>query len=202
VTIDSVGGNAVERDQAAMTIEYETTAQDIVNLQRYWYRHKMRRRWSFGFLLALANGLVLGLLLAGPPLTVRSIIYYFACSALFLSAWSILVYGVAPVIAKRITKRMIQKGKYLGVVGRHIIRLEVGGCRETTDVNESFHAWRGIDTLEVDARYVYIFLHGGSGYIIPRREFPNAAASDGFIAAARRLHAAGSEAGAPTSASA
>ena len=188
----------MERDQAPMTIEYEATAEDIVNLQRYWYRHKMRRRHRFGWALALANGLALGLLVAGPELTVRSVIYYVACCSVFLVAWSTILYGVAPLIAKK----QLQRGKNLGVVGRHTIRLETAGCRETTDVNESFHAWRGIDTIEADARYVYIFLHGGSGHIIPRRAFPNTAASDDFFAASRRLHAAGSEAGAPTSASA
>ncbi len=187
----------MERDQAPMTIEYETTAEDIVNLQRYWYRHKLWGRHRFGWALALANGLALGLLLAGPPLTVRSIIYYVATCSVFLVAWSTILYGVAPLIAKK----QLQRGKNLGVVGRHTIRLETAGCRETTDVNESFHAWRGIDTIEADARYVYIFLHGGAGYIISRRAFSNAAASDEFFTAARRLHAAGSEAGVPTSTS-
>ena len=180
-----------------MTIEYETTAEDIVNFQRYWYRHKLRGRHRFGWALALANGLALGLLLAGPPLTVRSMIYYVATCSVFLVAWSTILYGVAA----RIAKKQVQREKSLGIVGRHTIRLETAGCRETTDVNESFHAWRGIDTIEADARYVYIFLQG-SGYIIPRRAFPNTAASDEFFAASRRLHAAGSEAGAPTSASA
>ena len=185
----------MERDQAPMTIEYETSAEDIVNWQRYCYRHKLRGRHRFGWALALANGLALGLLLAGPTLTVRSIIYYVACCSVFLVAWATILYGVAP----RIAKKQLQREKNLGVVGTHTIRLETGGCRETTDVNESFHAWRGGDTIEADARYVYIFLHG-AGYIIPRRAFPNTAASDEFFAAARRLHAAGSEAGTPTSA--
>jgi len=181
-----------------MTIEYEMTAEDGVNLQRYCYRHKLRGRHRFGWTLALANGLALGLLVAGPQLTVRSIIYYVACVSVFLVAWTTILYGVAP----RIAKKQLQRGKNLGIVGRHTIRLETGGCRETSDVNESYHAWRGIDTIEADARYVYIFLHGGAGYIIPRRAFPNAAASDEFFAAAKRLHAADSEAGAPTSGSA
>jgi hypothetical protein len=203
VTIDkhAGSGDAVERDQAAMTIEYETTAEDIVSLQRYWYRHKMWRRWSFGFLLALANGLALGRVLAEPGFTAWSIVVYVACCGLFLLAWSMFVYTIAPLITVRSTKRMIQKGQYLGVVGRHTVRLEAGGFHETPDVSKSFRAWRSIDTLAADARYVYIVLHGGLGYIIPHRAFPNTAASDEFIAAARRFHAAGSEAGAPTSAS-
>ena len=196
MTVESVGGDVVERDKGPMTIEYEMTAEDGVNLQRYWYRHKLRGRSRFGWTLALANGLALGLLLAGPTLTVRSIIYYVACCSVFLVAWATILYGVAP----RIAKKQLQRGKNLGIVGKHTIRLETGGCRETTDVSESFHAWRGIDIIDADARYVYIFLHGASGYIIPRRAFPSIAASDDFFAAARRLHAANSDAGARTSA--
>jgi hypothetical protein len=107
--------------------------------------------WSFGFLLALANGLALGRVLAGPGFTAWSIVVYVACCGLFLLVWSMYVYTIAPLITVRSTKRMIQKGQYLGVVGRHTVRLEAEGFHETTDVSKSFHAWRSIDTLAADA---------------------------------------------------
>ena len=169
--------------KSLMTIEYDTSVDDLLSFQRYCWHYKMRGRHSFGYALALANGLALGHLL-----TTGSIVSYAVCSALLLLIWSLFVYVVAPAIAKR----QLGRGKHVGIVGRHVIRLEVGGCRETTDVNESFHAWRGVDAIEADARYVYIFIHGGGAYFIPRRAFPHTAASDEFLAAATRLHAAAS----------
>jgi YcxB-like protein len=179
-----------------MMIEYETTVEDVVNFQRYYWSRKIAWASRFGFALALANGLLMGRLLGGPGFTARSIVLYVACGGLFLLAWALFLYGIAPLIAKK----MIQRGKTLGIVGRHIVQLEAGGCRESTDVNEAFQTWRGIDTIEADARYLYIFLPGGAAHIIPRRAFPNTAASDAFFAAAKGLHAANSEAGASTSA--
>ena len=173
----------IDAGKGPMTIEYDTSVDDLLNFQRYCWHYRMRGRHSFGYALALANGLALGhLLIPG------SIVSYAGCSALLLLIWSLFVYVVAPPIAKR----QLRRGKHVGIVGRHVVRLEAGGCRETTDVNESFHAWRGIDTIEADSRYVYIFIHGGSGYFIPRRAFPDTAASDHFLAVARTLHAAAS----------
>ena len=148
------------------------------------WRSSTKRHWV-GFALAFVTALAMGRVYAGPRFTARSIVYYVACTGLLLLAWSVFVYGVAPLIAKR----MIRRGKNLGIVDRHAIK--TGGCRETTDVNETFQAWRGIDTVEADAGYIYILLHGGAGYVVPRRAFPNTAASDEFFAAARALHTAG-----------
>ena len=176
----------MSRDNGAMSVEYEMTAEDVVHFQKYAWRHKQRYMHWFGFVLALATGLALGLVLGNRQVTIRWLVYYLVLSGVFFSVWSIFIYGVAP----RIAKRMVDKSKNLGLVGKHIIRLESDGFRETTDVNDTFHAWRGVDTIEADARYIYIFLHGGTGHAVPRRAFASAPISEEFIAIAKSRHAA------------
>jgi hypothetical protein len=77
-----------------------------------------------------------------------------------------------------------------GFVGRHEIRLDARGIRETTAVNDRLDAWSGIGGIEVDDRYVFLRLQGGLVHVVPRSAFPDAAEADAFVAAARRWHAA------------
>lgn len=176
-------------DERSATVEFENTVDDFVRFHKYWYLHKRPRMYWLGYGLAWATGMAIGQVLAGPRFTARSVIYHIVCSAVLLAAWSVFVYGLAPLITKMTMRRAA--AKILGAVGRRRISLETGGVHETNDASKTMYGWRVVDAIEADKDCIYIFLLGGTGWVVPRRAFPTVAASDEFFATARRLHAQG-----------
>lgn len=183
----AANGGRVEHD--ARSVEFDNTVDDFIRFDKYWYTRKRPRKFWVGHGVALATGIAMGQVLAGPRLTARSFVYYILGSAFLLAAWSVLVYGLAPVIAK-VTMRGAA-AKFLKTMGKRRIVLEPGGVHETSDAIQGMYGWHVVDSVEADKHCIFIFLTGGTGWVVPRRVFSNAAASEEFFALARRLHSQG-----------
>jgi hypothetical protein len=124
---------------------------------------------------------------AGPQLTGRSFGYRILCIGVLVAVWFVFVHGLAPVIARLTMRRAARK--FLRTMGRRRIFLDGGGVHETSDATQGTYGWHVVDAVEADKYCIFIFLLGGTGWVIPRRAFRDTASSEAFFTTARRLHA-------------
>lgn len=177
----------MEDDSQSTTVEFDNIVDDFIRFDKYWHTRKRTRKVRLGYGLALACGLLIGQVLVGPRLTALSFVYRILCIGVFLVAWSLFVYGLAPVIARMTMRR--SAAKFLRTMGRRRIILDAGGVHETSDATQGTYGWQLVDAVEADKYCIFIFLLGGTGWVIPRRAFPDTAASEAFFTTARRLQA-------------
>ena len=177
----------MEDDSQSTTVEFDNTVDDFIRFDKYWHTRKRTRKVWLGYGLALATGVLMGQALVGPRFTGRAFVYRVLCIGVLLAAWCVFVYGLAPVIA-RVTMRR-SAAKFLKTMGRRRIFLDVGGVHETSDATKATYRWHVVDAVEADKSCIFIFLLGGTGWVIPRRAFRDTAASEAFFTTARRLHA-------------
>lgn len=67
-----------------------------------------------------------------------------------------------------------------GVLGEHTYILIEEGLCEQTPVNESFHKWSGIESVNRIRNYIFIQINGYLFHIVPRRAFAGDAEFDAF----------------------
>jgi hypothetical protein len=177
----------MEDESQSTTVEFHNTVDDFIRFDKCWHTRKRTTKVWLGYALALATGVVMGHALVGPQLTARSFVYRILCIGVLLAAWWVFVYGLAPVIARMTMRR--SAAKFLGTMGKRRIFLDAGGVHETSDATQGAYRWHIVDAVEADKNCIFIFLLGGTGWVIPRRAFLDTAASEAFFTTARRLHA-------------
>jgi hypothetical protein len=91
-----------------------------------------------------------------------------------------------PRSIRRFVERTLRDNGERGLVGRHELRVDAGGIREKTDVNERHDAWAGVTRVVNHEPYVMLVLSGGLFYPIPRSAFADEADVQAFVAAAKR----------------
>jgi hypothetical protein len=78
-----------------------------------------------------------------------------------------------------------------GLLGTHTLVLDSEGVLEKTNVNEQKTLWSGIDRIEEDTDYAFIYVTTASAHVIPLRAFSTRGDARDFIdfARTRVLHA-------------
>jgi hypothetical protein len=78
-----------------------------------------------------------------------------------------------------------------GQLGRHTVKLEETGVAESTAVGEQRTSWAGIDRIEHDPDYIYIYTTPMAAVVIPKRAFSSPVEAEKFhdLATARRIAA-------------
>jgi hypothetical protein len=77
-----------------------------------------------------------------------------------------------------------------GQLGRHRIEVDERGLVESTAVGESRTSWRGVDRIEQDPTYIFIYTSPAAAHVIPKRAFGGPGEADAFY----RFSRAGKEA--------
>ena len=72
-----------------------------------------------------------------------------------------------------------------GQLGRHRMELSDGGLLERTAVGESRISWAGVDRVEEDPHYIYIYTSAAAAHVIPKRAFPATSGAEAFYQHAR-----------------
>ena len=72
-----------------------------------------------------------------------------------------------------------------GLLGTHTQVLDSDGVLEKTHVNEQKTSWSGVDRVEDDAGYAFIYISAASAHVIPLRAFATREAASDFIEFAR-----------------
>lgn len=94
---------------------------------------------------------------------------------------------VLKLVAKHATKKVYSTPGKSGLFCEHTITLNDRGFVETTEVNGSFHAWEGVDSIRDTENYLTIYVRLGAGYSIPKRVFANEQALKEFTDTAQNL---------------
>ena len=97
-----------------------------------------------------------------------------------------LVAALTWFFDRRMTRRGIldfikQEKPEKGLIGRHKVKLEETGLVESTAVGEARTSWRGVDRIEDDPDYIYLYTTPSAALVIPRRSFNSVADADQFL---------------------
>ncbi|HUQ20380.1 MAG TPA: YcxB family protein [Gemmatimonadaceae bacterium] len=169
-----------------MEVSYELTAADLTAFQ--WrgvnrsplVRRSRRNTYIYLFLAFFLMSLVPAIGSRGHIIYLRSFNYLFLLTGFPLTA------GLFWMFERRMTRRAIdtlvgEERPDKGRIGRHTIVLDNEGVLERTLVGETRSAWPGIEKVEQDENYLYIYTAPGAAHIIPRHAFRNADEANAFF---------------------
>ncbi len=178
-----------------MQINYELNAEDIKAFQHYALKKNSTVKKANIF-----NYLFIGIL------SYWQVIYLFLFQNFVSNLnWSLLLiylvsgtitFGFILAISKAVSyigqfiaiNSAVKKYKYGdGVLGEHLLRFENNFIIEATDVNETKHSWKGVDRIEENREYIFIYTTALNAHIIPKRYFRSAQESTMFFDEAIRL---------------
>ncbi len=153
-----------------MNIHYELTEEDYINFNLYHIKHsKMGKRSLLlqriispfifiigAYLFAVIGNLpFLPLFFTFAVMSILSVIFY-----------PKYFYGLIALNAKK----MIKEGKNDDLLGNHQLQLTDEGLIDTTANKETTVTWAGINTIQEDDGYFYLYASSVSAYILPKRE--------------------------------
>lgn len=174
-----------------MEIEYEITRADLYTFQ--WRavfesaRGRRARRMAYlGWLLAVLLFAIVPAIGPGGFMLSRVSFTFIVISLLvvFLFQWCLERWLVRRAIGQLLKDERPDRGQ----LGRHRLVLSEDGLFESTAVGESRTRWAGVDRVEQDRDYIYIYTSPAAAHIVPKRAFPDLEQADAFyrLSQARR----------------
>lgn len=180
---------------APLEVEYVLTPDDLHAfqlraVQRSPIAKRSRRNMYIGLFLAIvilsivpaigSDGFVIA------RVSVGFIVITFAVVALL--TWLIEKRMTHSAIRQLVKEEKPDKGQ----LGRHTVKLEEAGVVASTEVGEQRTAWRGIDRVEQDPKYIFIYTTPAAAHVIPKRAFASPSDAEKFCELATvRRNAAG-----------
>ena len=172
-----------------MEVEYQLTAEDLYSFQwRAAYespasRRAMRRAYALMFVTVLLLALLPaigegGFVMARINLLFIAVVYPVVC----VSYWLIARWMMRRAILAFVRRERPEKG----LLGSHRLVLNDGGVVETTAVNESRTSWTGVDRVEQNDGYIFIYVSAATAHVVPKRVFATAAQAEEFYREAAR----------------
>jgi YcxB-like protein len=167
-----------------LEVEYELTRDDIYAFRwraNYLAPTARRERLNLYVYLFLIFLLFFFML---PAITGDGFTFSLVHFAL-LSITFVLMVFFASVFLKRQLRRAIlqqvdEEKPGRGQLGRHKISLTETQIVESTDVGESRTSWAGVDRVEQNGDYIFIYTTPHAAYVIPRRAFDSPGQADSF----------------------
>ena len=178
-----------------MEIEYEITRDDLYAFQ--WRAafdtprgRRARRNIYLGWLLAVVLFAIVPAI-GADGFTFSRISFGFILIALplaFLFQW----WFERRVMRRGIRQLLKDERPDRGLLGRHRVVLSDEGVVESTTVNETRTSWAGVDRVEQNPDYIFIYVSAAGAHVIPKRAFADRQGADDFYRLAQsRKTAAG-----------
>lgn len=82
---------------------------------------------------------------------------------------------------KRNARRIYSQSESKSVLGAHTIAIGPEGVSERTAVGESRIAWSGIERIEDDDEYLFLYIGPLVAHVIPKRAFKTAEDANAFL---------------------
>ena len=188
-----------------MEVEYELTHDDFYAFQwRGLYRSASARRARYKSYVYWFLGLFLFSILFsfGPDGFVISL-GNLSFLALTFPTVVLVSFYLERRMARRFILQLLKKERPdRGRLGRHKVAITEGGIVESTAVGESRTSWAGVDRIEENRDYIFIYTAPAAAHVIPKRAFRDRQEAEGFYhlskiskeaAASQELAAAASE---------
>jgi hypothetical protein len=176
-----------------MELEYELTREDLYAFQwraAFTSPRALRvRRWVYlGWLLAIALfALVPGI---GPDGFVISRVSF----TFILIAFPIVALAqwfLERRLMGRLIRRLLEEEKSgRGQLGKHRLAMSEDGILESTAVGESRISWAGVDRVEQNSDYIFIYTSPAAAHMIPKRAFRDPQEAEAFYHLAQARKAA------------
>jgi hypothetical protein len=173
-----------------MDVDYDLTADDLYAFQ--WRAaftspigKRARRRTYAAWFIALLLFAILPAI-GADGFSVSRVSFTFLLVAypiVALGQWILEKWLIRRAILQLLKREKPGKGQ----LGRHRIVLSDDVIIESTAVGESRTAWAGVDRVEQNDQYIFIYTSPTSAHVIPRRAFRDSQAADDFYQASR-LH--------------
>lgn len=164
-------------------IEYDLTRDDLYAFQWRAAFHSPRgrriRRWAYlGWLLAIVLFAIVPAI--GPGgFDISQVSFIFILIAFPIVA--LFQWFFETRMMRRLINRLLDDEKpERGQLGRHRIALSEDGIVESTAVNEQRTSWAGVDRVEQNADYIFIYTSPAAAHMIPRRAFRDPQEAESF----------------------
>lgn len=168
-----------------MEIIYSLEKQDVINARWYFSQVKpgssTRRIRQFTLLFVATIGIInIFFVWSQYDWLVRLLSFL-----IFLGFYWILSKILSWLINLYLVRQNIPK---TGLVCQHTITLTENQLKEITDVNQSYHNWEGINKIEENQDYLFIFTTLDQFHIIPKRVFASSDEYQKFYAFAKKCY--------------
>ena len=166
-----------------MEVEYELKPDDIYHFQwRAGTRSSLARRTRIKMNLYLLLMLILLSVLPaiGPdgfdPSFVNFTWILFFYPVVIVTSWLVERRQLRRAILEQLKEEKPDRGQ----LGVHKVSLNEAGVLESTVVGESRTSWTGVDRVEQDQKYIYIYTAPHAALVIPKGAFSNLQEADSF----------------------
>lgn len=169
-----------------MQVRYEQTLDDIAafNLHHFRTSKRSQRRLLLSQVTLIFSTCVVVMIWPGWSLTER-VVFFVAFS--FLSIVGYPMYYRRAI--KRNAKKIYAAAQSQGILGEHTLTLATEGFATSCSANESRISWSGVERIDSDEQYIYIYTSPLQAHVIPKRAFSSAAEAVTFLQTAESLRA-------------
>jgi hypothetical protein len=166
-----------------MEVEYELTLDDLYAFQ--WRAaftsprgRRARRRVYLLWLLALVLFSIVPAIGPGGFVISRANFTFLvvALPTVFLAQW----YLETRLMRRAILGLLREEKPGRGLLGKHRLVVSESGLIESTAVGESRTSWAGVDRIEQNPEYFFIYASAAAAHIIPKRAFRDMQEAEGF----------------------
>ena len=171
-----------------MEVEYELTADDLFSFHwRAAFSSAAARRARRNGLLTVF--VVLLLLIFLPALSSPEFLFHWLNWLMIAVVFPIVVVAYRFLergLMRRAIRELVDREQpNKGLIGRHRIVLDDSGLIESTAVGESRTSWAGVDRVEQNDAYIFIYTTPTMAHVIPKRAFDGSGAQAFFEYAGR-----------------
>jgi hypothetical protein len=155
-------------------VEYNLTPDDLYAYHwRAFYKSSVlkRSRWKPAAILFAAFALTAVVPAVGPD-GIRWGLISWPFLVIVFPISLFLYYVIERSMVRRAIRKLVARERPdRGQIGRHTIRLADDGFLESTAVGESRTFWAGVDRVEQDDAYIFVYTAAAAAHVIPKRAF-------------------------------
>jgi hypothetical protein len=151
-----------------MQIHYQLTLEDVLAFNWYHIRNskRLRRGYYFNQACVILGALVATMFWSKGSFSLRLLVFLIAAAV-----GMVLYHLYYEWWIRHSSKKLYAEGQNKGVLGNHILAIDSEGVLEISDVGESRTMWSGIEKIEENDQYVFIYVGALQAHIIPKRAF-------------------------------
>jgi len=161
-----------------MQVDFQITLEDVATLSVYHARTSKhtRRRMLFSQSLGIFSAFVL-VMVWHDWTSVERVLYFIVMCLLWLIGYPIYYRWAI----KRNARRIYSQSESKSVLGEHTIAIAPDGVSERSAVGESRIAWSGVERLEEDGEYIFLYIGPLVAHVIPKRAFKTTEDANAFL---------------------
>jgi hypothetical protein len=176
-------------DGNRLQVEYDLTAEDVVTLSLFHYKHSptVRRSWLMLRVVVPIIWILIGFFensrerhYAG----IAPLPFFISLSVLYI----LLMPAYSRYRTRRITLRLLSEGKNKGFDGPHSLTIGPEGIVAESATGDARSNWSVVEKLETDKEHFYIYTSAVNAIILPKRAFADENEFQEFVASVQTYY--------------